>query len=231
MKKWFNYQLQNISDLSSWKETYQPIVTLSSGLTSEFENIKSWYYQNLNDPSVGINIGRPLVGQESYVNHIKEVYEDDVIKQNIHAWCRDPDYLGLIDAPSYDQVVINNYFQNWCEAVCQTLHAKFEGSQINLQVQRPGYISPLHIDSRKKLDLNQEKKFLATQEPDHRRWIFFLDDWKMGQVFQMGEEFLKWTKGEVYGWSVKDVPHALANIGYDDRFVVLIKAEYEPPAD
>jgi hypothetical protein len=45
-----------------------------------------------------------------------------------------------------------------------------------------------------------------------------LDDWKLGQVFQLGTaNFHQWRRGDCITWDWKNIPHATCNMGWWDR--------------
>lgn len=57
------------------------------------------------------------------------------------------------------------------------------------------------------------------QEPHLvRRFAIMLDDWKLGQVFQLGNaNFHQWRAGDCITWEWQDIPHATGNMGWWDR--------------
>lgn len=74
-------------------------------------------------------------------------------------------------------------------------------------IQYPGEMLNLHID--KHAELGDPEKVV--------RFIIFLEDWKPGQVFMMGNEFLRWRKGDIYWFDWLNIPHATANCGWEPR--------------
>ena len=51
-----------------------------------------------------------------------------------------------------------------------------------------------------------------------RRFVIMLDDWRHGQVFQLGNNnWHQWKKGQCITWEWRDIPHATCNMGWDDR--------------
>jgi hypothetical protein len=227
MRKWFEYQLEKIVDNKDWSISYKPITNFGNEFDIDFEQIKEFYYawrsqQSFHTPKVAIS--NRLVGAENYAKYISDFYDDEYIASHIQEWCRDKNYLTLIDQPSVDRVDLLKHFPNISEKLCKRLNVTYDYCQITCQVQPPGYISPLHIDSRKTIYPKEGEKFDPRQTPDHSRWIIFMEDWQPGQAFEMGFKYIKWKKGDVFFWDTKDVPHALANMGYWDRFLILIYA-------
>lgn len=45
-----------------------------------------------------------------------------------------------------------------------------------------------------------------------------LDDWKLGQVFMLGNAvWTQWKCGDCITWEWHDIPHATCNMGWEDR--------------
>lgn len=89
-------------------------------------------------------------------------------------------------------------------------------------LQKPTQILPAHFDkfdSLEKLmpDVYKGYDFYANHDKV-RRFAVMLDDWKLGQVFQLGNStFHQWRKGDCITWSWKDMPHCTGNLGLWDR--------------
>jgi hypothetical protein len=204
--------------------TYTPITNIYDLFSRDFESVKKSYYQWRDTNHPAVNCAKPLVGSPEYIKYIQEKYDDEYLSDNIINWCKDPEYRTLIDTPSVDAIHLMTCFPEFSKKICTVLEIDHTYCVIKCQVQRPGYISPLHIDSRKTIHATDGEKFSISDPPDHSRWIIFMEDWQPGQVFEIGHQYIKWKKGDVFFWSIRDVPHALANIGYWDRFLILIYA-------
>jgi hypothetical protein len=92
---------------------------------------------------------------------------------------------------------------------------------IKFHNQRTGQILVEHIDNfaaREERE-NSFKVIDIDKQPDiMRRFAIMLDDWKLGQVFQLGTaNFHQWRKGDCITWDWKDIPHATCNMGWEDR--------------
>ena len=229
MKKFFEYQLANCSDRARWIESYRPVANMAQEFDQDFKAIKAFYQLCLEGKVSGFVQGKLLMAYDEYITMIEKTYADPVIQQNIRHWARDPEFTFLVDHPSHDFVALKNHMPDTCQRLCQRMQIDYNTSWIGLQVQQSGYISALHIDARRHLNGGERTgeaaghRFENQENADYHRWIVFLDDWKMGQVLQFGTEFLKWLAGDAFYWNVRDVPHALANIGYEPRFLLLIK--------
>ena len=211
MKKWYEYQLSQISEHNCWQNhEYAPIKNIFNEMKNDFDFLKKEYHAlcKENDPKLGR--GGPLVGSNNYIDYIKKHYDDPIVKENANAWCTDPQFKNLLTLPSIDQLDITIHYPDIAKRLCTLLDRDFDYCRANLQVQPPGYVSPLHIDA------------MIKRPQDRGRLFVLLDDWAMGQVFQMGDKFIKWRAGDVFTWELRDVPHALANIGYYHRFAILL---------
>ena len=96
-----------------------------------------------------------------------------------------------------------------------------EESTIKFHNQTTGQLLNWHIDNfaGRKERGNTFKEIEADKNPDlMRRFAIMLDDWKHGQVFQLGNSnWHQWKRGECITWEWKDIPHATCNMGWDNR--------------
>lgn len=90
--------------------------------------------------------------------------------------------------------------------------------------QDPGQVIPWHQDNFFML------RRLYPQ--DHRtivRVLLFMEDWKNGQLLQIGDEFLHhWQRGEVYIWK-PDTWHLAGNVGYETKWTCNITGFVNDP--
>jgi hypothetical protein len=56
----------------------------------------------------------------------------------------------------------------------------------------------------------------TAQVDDIKKVIYFPDDQKPGQMFQIGEDFLKWQAGDMFEWEWW-APHSASNCGLHPR--------------
>lgn len=94
-------------------------------------------------------------------------------------------------------------------------------SVIKFHNQKTGQMLVEHIDnfaarperqnSFKVIDIDRDPSLM-------RRFAIMLDDWKLGQVFQLGNKnFHQWRAGDCITWEWQDIPHATCNMGWEDR--------------
>jgi hypothetical protein len=224
MKQWYEYQINNIIDNTPTDIKYAPITNVLDQLKDDFDLLKSEYSKcrAQNDPK--LTKGIPLVGHNDYAKYLKTHYDDPIIHENIEKWCADPEYQHLMTLPSIDRLSIKKHYPDIGKRICQVLDRDYDYSVINFQVQPPGYVSPLHVDTKKTLNINEKRTFDIKDQMDYGRFLIFFDDWQSGQVVQMNNQFIQWKAGDVYTWDLRDVPHALANIGYYYRYLILLFA-------
>lgn len=90
--------------------------------------------------------------------------------------------------------------------------------------QRTGQMIVAHIDNfaGRRERGNSFKVTKIDKNPGiMRRFLVFLDDWKLGQVVQIGNAtFTQWHCGDCITWEWQDLPHATANMGWEDRPVL-----------
>lgn len=102
--------------------------------------------------------------------------------------------------------------------------ARLEGGEPNTKfdVQLPGQMFYWHLDNfggilKKQRD---DYKKLAACDHDQRlimRVIVFLDDQHPGQVWQQGNSYLTWKRGDCMTWPWRDIPHGTANFSHHPR--------------
>ena len=92
---------------------------------------------------------------------------------------------------------------------------------IKFHNQTTGQMLVEHIDN---FAGRQERanSFKVTRLDKHpeviRRFAIMLDDWKLGQVFQLGNAtWTQWRAGDCITWEWQNIPHATCNMGWEDR--------------
>lgn len=92
---------------------------------------------------------------------------------------------------------------------------------IKFHNQRTGQMLNWHIDNfaGRPERGNSFKKIKADEDPSlMRRFVIMLDDWRHGQVFQLGNcNWHQWRRGECITWEWRDIPHSTCNMGWDNR--------------
>lgn len=81
----------------------------------------------------------------------------------------------------------------------------------------PGDNLPYHQDTYKRYI---ERFKLEDRKNDVCRFIFFVEDWYPGHIFEIdGEPITQWKAGDWIGWRY-DVPHMAANLGTVPRYTI-----------
>ena len=94
-------------------------------------------------------------------------------------------------------------------------------TSIKFHNQTTGQMLNWHIDNfaGRKERGNTFTEIEADKTPNlKRRFAIMLDDWKHGQVFQLGNSnWHQWKKGQCITWEWRDIPHGTCNMGWEDR--------------
>jgi len=81
---------------------------------------------------------------------------------------------------------------------------------------------PYHKDLYKKYI---EKFSLKNKENKIWRYVFFVEDWKPGHIFEIGyNPIIKWKSGDYVAWNY-DIPHLAANLGDESRYTIQLTGE------
>lgn len=150
------------------------------------------------------NNWNPKIAEEGLYSATAE--EQDLIRAGA-----DPK-MQIYERAKADEVEIFQKVSDWLG---------MEKSMIKFHNQRTGQILVEHIDNfaaREERE-NSFKVVNIDKDPEiMRRFAIMLDDWKLGQVFQLGNaNFHQWRKGDCITWEWKDIPHATCNMGWWDR--------------
>jgi hypothetical protein len=214
MKKWFEYQLEHQVVSHEWSQYSTPVTNLNKHLAKVFISIK----QNHQAGKYQIYLKKYFTDQNYHENATDGI---DLTVEQMESYINDPDYAELIAGNSVDhfnltatpteELYLKKFF-------AKTFNFEEDTLKLVVHLQRPGQYLALHIDKAKHKEFND----IYPIEDQYGRYLIFFDDWQMGQFFQMGTNFVKWSAGDVYTWSGRDVPHASANIGYEPRYVFMI---------
>lgn len=96
-----------------------------------------------------------------------------------------------------------------------------EESSIKFHNQKTGQMLHVHMDNFAGRP-ERKNSFLVTDMDNNpeiiRRFAIMLDDWRLGQIFQLGNaNFTQWSAGDCITWEWQDIPHSTANMGWWDR--------------
>ena len=89
-------------------------------------------------------------------------------------------------------------------------------------IQKPGQMFYYHIDNFGALLKSKRGDYdkFADCDYDQRkmiRMIIMLTDQEPGHVWQQGNMYLQWKKGDCFTWPWRDVPHGTCNFGHTPR--------------
>jgi hypothetical protein len=135
----------------------------------------------------------------------------------------DAEELDLLRAGADPHMIVFQRAKAEDIEIFQKIAAYFgmEEAAIKFHNQRTGQMLNWHIDNfaGRPERGNSFKKIKADEDPSlMRRFVIMLDDWRHGQVFQLGNcNWHQWKRGECITWEWRDIPHATCNMGWDDR--------------
>jgi hypothetical protein len=114
-------------------------------------------------------------------------------------------------------------------------HLGLEDCSVKFHNQRTGQMIVEHIDNfaGRYERGNSFKVTKMDKNPDlMRRFIIFLDDWKLGQVMQFGNATIsQWNCGDCITWDWINIPHATANMGWEDRPILQLTGKVTARTD
>jgi hypothetical protein len=104
------------------------------------------------------------------------------------------------------------------DLIAEVLSIKKDQIDIRLQIQNPGFMLPMHLDSPKHYvwNLPKEKEFLV------EKYAVFLEDQQPGQTWLMNDSYLTWVRGDVVKFEQSTIPHGTANFGYVPRPLLVV---------
>ena len=95
--------------------------------------------------------------------------------------------------------------------------AQLEYVGVSYYKMAPGDNLPYHSDTYKKY-INLFN--LQTRNMQIWRYVFFVEDWKPGHIFEIANRpFSNWKAGDWVSWRY-DVPHMAANLGIENRYTI-----------
>ena len=90
-----------------------------------------------------------------------------------------------------------------------------------LHIQEPGTMISYHVDYNRSLFRDYPEKSKTLQIKNMKRWVWFMQDQQIGQMFMVGRKCLHWKAGDVYQWPWY-MPHATANASPHDRHILTL---------
>lgn len=156
------------------------------------------------------------------------VYNRENVVKNAHAYGLDATTVDQwINDPQFDQLrnvvfTVNKLLPDGNDQVidllAKVLNIKKDHIDIRLQIQNPGFMLPMHVDSPKHYvwNLPKEKEFLV------EKYAVFLEDQQPGQTWLMNDSYLTWVRGDVVKFEQSTIPHGTANFGYVPRPILVV---------
>lgn len=220
MKKWFEWQFHNQCKNNDWDRWNSPIVNLQKDLDWFFAEVKKnvasgeipTWFENVFHRKDWTDRTAAGAGLES-----SELWD----------WTHEKKYAPLMDKAGI--IKISEFPNSTTTKLKQILAEKLglQADTINFYChnQTPGQHFPMHFDRNKwgEFSLNEDTSY----KPDYGLFLIFFDDWKHGQAFQQGTQFLTWKSGDVFTWDHQSTPHGSCNFGYEDRYVLLVNGVFK----
>lgn len=88
-------------------------------------------------------------------------------------------------------------------------------------IQKPGNCAPVHVDYNRDFLSYNEGKLDNLLAKDIKKYVWFLEDQEIGQMWAIGRDNISWKAGDVYQWPWY-MPHATANSSNSDRKLLII---------
>lgn len=142
----------------------------------------------------------------------------DISRQTIEEWFNDPEYQSYRDLVFMAKLLREDIQSPLRDMIADMFNFNHHKLRIRYQNQKPGKMIPIHLDGYKHhyYDLPPEEEYRVG------RYIIFLEDQKLGQAWQLNNEWITWKKGDVLTWSHCITPHGTANFGYEERPILVV---------
>jgi len=102
-----------------------------------------------------------------------------------------------------------------------TNYLKLEESFSRCVIQEPGKCIAVHIDYNRNFFGPRKEKLKEYPAGNFKKYVWFLEDQEIGQMWAIGRNNLSWKAGDIYQWPWY-VPHATANSSNYDRKLLII---------
>jgi len=87
--------------------------------------------------------------------------------------------------------------------------------------QEPGRVVATHVDYARKFSNDNRQRLKDVCVKDVSRFVYFLEDQKIGQMWSIGRNQIAWKAGDLYEWPWY-MPHATANASEYDRNLLIL---------
>jgi len=88
-------------------------------------------------------------------------------------------------------------------------------------IQEPGKCISVHVDYNRNFFGPRKEKLKNLPSGDVKKFVWFLEDQEIGQMWAIGRDNISWKSGDIYHWDWY-VPHATANSSNYDRKLLII---------
>lgn len=192
----------------------------------------NWHFDTMRPPEIGADSYTPVC---RFLGDFTEAVEICKTKTHASSWatrnsyrvdnlyCANEEAADLVragadpDATVFERAVADDIpiFQHIVE------HLGMTDNSIKFHNQRTGQMLHTHMDNFAGRE-ERNNSFLETDMDQHpelvRRFVIMLDDWHLGQIFQIGNaNWTQWRAGDCITWEWQDMPHSTANMGWWDR--------------
>lgn len=149
-------------------------------------------------------------------NYNKQAAQFGVSVEEIKSWMLDPEYKRYSDnANSRIAVMPADSESKIRHQLADYLNLEEDTLLMRIQVQAPGEMIALHLDPLK-------TKLFGAENKEIVRYAWFLEDQHPGEVWLMNNTAIHWKAGDLIYFDNTKLPHATANLGYHDRYVMII---------
>jgi hypothetical protein len=183
----------------------------------------NWHFDPFRPPELGIDsyspVGRfiadfaPII--EKYKKQVESITWATGVRKQYPA--NDPLKNALAEQLDHkqagfdpDQIMFDRAFGD-DEPLFKKMSAiiGMENNDIRFNLQQTGHLLVTHMD------------YLDGFERDGnpgRRFAVMLEDWRWGQIFQLGNaNWTQWKAGDCITWEYRDIPHSTCNMGWWPR--------------
>jgi hypothetical protein len=202
MKELFEHQCRSINgQYGKWSQTNR---------SKEL----SWILNNWQNIAWGDD--HPMVYNRE--NVVKNAHAYGLDAATVDQWINDPQFDQLRNVVFTVNKLLPDGNDQVIDLIAEVLSIKKDRIDIRLQIQNPGFMLPMHLDSPKHYvwNLPKEKEFLV------EKYAVFLEDQQPGQTWLMNDSYLTWVRGDVVKFEQSTIPHGTANFGYVPRPLLVV---------
>ena len=149
-------------------------------------------------------------------NYHKMALQFNLPIEEIKTWLLDPKYKKYSDNANSQIAVIPAAQKIKIQQIlADQLNLDIDTMLMRVQVQAPGEMIALHLDPWK-------TQLFNAQDSQVCRYVWFLHDQYPGQVWLMGDQSINWKANDLVFFDNTKLPHATVNLGYHDRYCMII---------